>query len=75
MTARPETFKYVTFNNILAYMAVGWIESRHKLGGPHADYAVLMEWLCECEPRQPNGGGQWTSVPQAQTSTNTERQP
>lgn len=71
MSGRTETFKYVRYADVLAYMACGWIESPYRLTGPHADHALLMQWLCECEPRLPNGGSSWTSSAPQHGLTNT----
>lgn len=58
MNARTRIFRYVTFDNIDAYLALGWHfdgEPAVTMPGTFDAYRVVLEWLCDChviEPRR-----------------------
>ena len=47
------TFRYVTYDRIPDYLALGWLVVA-DLGHPHSQWSVLCEWLCECPCVEPN---------------------
>lgn len=51
--SRERIFRYVRFQDIDAYLALGWYfdgDARHM---PHGAFAVTLEWLCDCYPVEP----------------------
>lgn len=36
-----------------AYLDVGWFWDGKNFECHHGDYAVIMEWLCDCPVREP----------------------
>ena len=56
MTSRIRICRYVRFQDIDAYLYLGWyFEGGEPLHMPHGAYAVILEWLCgdTCYPVEP----------------------
>lgn len=47
-------FRYVPHHAVLAYARIGWLIADTLANTPHGQYGVLMRWLCECKPVEPN---------------------
>jgi len=43
-------FRYVPLHLVEDYCRVGWLPTTALFGTHHSDYAVLMQWLCDCMP-------------------------
>jgi hypothetical protein len=72
----PFYMKYVAPHDVPAWIEAGWVLNPRPLPGAHGQYSVVVEWWREGECVIPGREGQqWTGAQQAQTSTNTERQP
>jgi hypothetical protein len=48
-----EYLHYVRHHNVEEYLGLGWSISDFLDGTPHGQYAVLMQWDGEGEPRTP----------------------
>lgn len=46
---------YARFEDVDRFARAGWMPTDALYGTvPHGEYAVLMVWLCECEPAKPH---------------------
>ena len=46
-------FRFVRHADVLAYLKCGWVVRPALNGTHHGEWSVLMEWLCDCELKQP----------------------
>ena len=53
MTGDIIWMRYVKYNDIPAYLALGWEWDGKPLHAPHAAYSVLMTWSGKGSPREP----------------------
>jgi len=49
---KERTFRIVPHHYVLDYARLGWDIAEANIGY-HAEWAVLMEWLCNCPIREP----------------------
>jgi hypothetical protein len=47
-------FKYVAFDHIPVWEALGWVATDALEATHHGHYAVLMQWTGEGEPKVPH---------------------
>ena len=47
-----EIFRFVVHERVLDYARLGWWIVETDLGH-HSEYAVLMQWLCDCKVVEP----------------------
>ena len=50
MTERTRVYRYCRFADLPDALALGWMVAA-DLGPTHGYWAVLVVWLCDCEPR------------------------
>lgn len=48
-------FRFVRHERVLDYLMCGWHIAQVDLGH-HSEWAVLMQWLCECPMVEPKHG-------------------
>jgi hypothetical protein len=48
--------RFVRLRNANDYLALGWMSTPDLFGSYHGTWSVLMKWICDCEPREPNYG-------------------
>ena len=53
MTGDIIWFRDVKYNDIPAYLALGWEWDGKPLHAPHGEYAALLEWKGRGFPREP----------------------
>lgn len=46
-------FRFVRHADVLVYLKCGWVARPALNGTHHGEWSVLMEWLCDCELKQP----------------------
>lgn len=46
-------YRYVTFEKLPDYLALGWVAHPALEGCHHGYYGVLAEWLCDCKLVEP----------------------
>ena len=50
---RVRIFRYVGFDDLDAYLDLGWyFDGENML--PHGAHGVILEWLCDCPCREPS---------------------
>lgn len=42
------TFHYVPHHRVLDFARLGWLPHWELLDTRHGEYAITMEWLCDC---------------------------
>ncbi len=50
------TVRWIPLRDIEAWLACGWVLVPSNEPMHHHEYALLMEWLCECQPAEPARG-------------------
>lgn len=46
-------FRFVRHEQAADYLKSGWVARPALNGTHHGEWSVLMEWLCDCELKQP----------------------
>lgn len=49
-------YRYIRNNQALDACRLGWLPLPSLNGTHHAQYSVLMAWLCSCDPAMPKRG-------------------
>jgi hypothetical protein len=49
---RERVFRYVRHPDVIDYLRLGWHIAEADLGR-HSEWAILMEWLCQCNMVEP----------------------
>jgi hypothetical protein len=56
MSDRGITLRFVRLRDANDYLALGWMPTKDLLGCYHGQWTILMRWLCDCKPQEPDYG-------------------
>jgi hypothetical protein len=51
--SREWTYAYAKHSDVEAFLRLGWLPHDSLDGCDHGQYAVLVEWLCDCQVPMP----------------------
>ena len=61
--------KYVVLHDIEDHLRLGWVVEPETSYCHHADYSVIMKWICQCPIREPESRQKQTLQPSIEMQT------